>query len=381
MATSKLIFTRYLYNKDEVKLALFVAILKKQEQKSLFWAYELYYSGFEAELFDFLQKIYMDCFYTLNPAFHKYFQKKLREWTETRLETVPAAIIKNMVIRPCTLDFLLLKHITSHFEIELELDEEKEKELDEEDINKNSFLTAWLQEKKYLFIAEYVLNRCKTTEKTLHTIISYFKEKGIVSSEKFLKKDNKLSQNDITLLTTMLLFSMQENKVVNKKVYITVKEEQIKRFQTLRVHDGLKNYKLLRKVYEYGIDEDNYLSLFSSKRDDQLRENFFYNWEYYASFSPIWASRIQEYGGEINHETKKVIFDEGEDDEHQQQCEDFYLHFNYEPDEQSLEIQNKSIQPIVCKRTWRDFYEEYKDTGIFEPDLEFLEEFDRMEYI
>ena len=71
----KIIFTRYLYSKDEVQLALLVNILNKSE-KSLFWAYELYYSGFEEDVFNLLWKIYFDFYYTLNPSFYTYFIKK-----------------------------------------------------------------------------------------------------------------------------------------------------------------------------------------------------------------------------------------------------------------------------------------------------------------
>jgi len=71
----KIIFTRYLYVKDEVMLTLIMSILGKHES-SVFWAYELYYSGFENELFNLLWKIYFDFYYTLNPSFYDYFIKK-----------------------------------------------------------------------------------------------------------------------------------------------------------------------------------------------------------------------------------------------------------------------------------------------------------------
>ncbi len=37
-------FTRYMYEKSEVEIALIIAILNKTDD-ALFWAYELYYSG------------------------------------------------------------------------------------------------------------------------------------------------------------------------------------------------------------------------------------------------------------------------------------------------------------------------------------------------
>ena len=54
---SHIIFTRYLYLKDEVEIALLASLLNKKDD-ALFWAFELYFSGFESELIEILWKIY-----------------------------------------------------------------------------------------------------------------------------------------------------------------------------------------------------------------------------------------------------------------------------------------------------------------------------------
>ena len=77
--TQNIIFTRYLYLKDELKISLLTSLIDKNEG-CIFWAYELYYSGFENELFDLLWKIYFNFYYTLNPSFQQYFIKKHKEW-------------------------------------------------------------------------------------------------------------------------------------------------------------------------------------------------------------------------------------------------------------------------------------------------------------
>ena len=48
--TNELQFTRYLYEKDEVKVALITSVLNKNCEEAQFWGYELYYSGFKKEL-------------------------------------------------------------------------------------------------------------------------------------------------------------------------------------------------------------------------------------------------------------------------------------------------------------------------------------------
>ena len=39
-------FTRYLYIKQDVETGLILSLLDKDKERSLFWAYELFHSGF-----------------------------------------------------------------------------------------------------------------------------------------------------------------------------------------------------------------------------------------------------------------------------------------------------------------------------------------------
>ena len=73
----KLQFTRYLYVKEEVKLSLILCILNKKDE-AIFWAYELYYSGFKSDLIHLFWSMYYDFYYTLNPSFEKYLKQKLK---------------------------------------------------------------------------------------------------------------------------------------------------------------------------------------------------------------------------------------------------------------------------------------------------------------
>jgi hypothetical protein len=57
-----IIFTRYLYIKHEVEISLILSVLGKRKDEALFWAYELYYSGFEYDAFELLSILYEDYF-------------------------------------------------------------------------------------------------------------------------------------------------------------------------------------------------------------------------------------------------------------------------------------------------------------------------------
>ena len=83
-------------------------------------------------------------------------------------------------------------------------------------------------------------------------------------------------------------------------------------------------------------------------------------WLYYASYSPIWAKRIADNHGEIDHDTQSVLFDNDDDEEQ------FYQEFQYEPDEQSIAVQNSiGINVSYTTMSWLDFYHKYgKDNAI-----------------
>lgn len=69
-----MILTRYLYFKEDVLCSLFFSILNKEKDKALFWAYELYYSGFQKETIEYLDSIYKQCFWVFNPKLEKPIQ-------------------------------------------------------------------------------------------------------------------------------------------------------------------------------------------------------------------------------------------------------------------------------------------------------------------
>ena len=58
-------FTRYLYSKDDVEIAIIGSLLQKDKDAALFWVYELYFSGFWEEVKLILWKIYYSLYLSL----------------------------------------------------------------------------------------------------------------------------------------------------------------------------------------------------------------------------------------------------------------------------------------------------------------------------
>jgi hypothetical protein len=86
-------FTRYLYDKTEVLHSLLFALLDHNRHEALFWAYELYYSGFEIELAEWLRWTYYVFYSEVDKWFCEFIEINLR-----RLHTLPIKEERDCII-------------------------------------------------------------------------------------------------------------------------------------------------------------------------------------------------------------------------------------------------------------------------------------------
>lgn len=378
MNKSDLIFTRYLYVKEEVELALLVSILNKSDD-AVFWAFELYYSGFKSDLFELIWKIYYDFFATLNPAYESYLLKKHKEFISLDKSYFVSSIIQDLLFRPFNTDVFLLRQICSQFELECNYHQETEKITDIQSYQKN--LIHWIQTNDYRSLAEWILNINKDTIDIIDIfnnsldIFELTKSKLVKEFIAVIKftTDIKLNIDKYIILLAKIicLFSKKYNLKKGKSIYINVEPEDVIIYETIYGTNELKNYRILEKVCICGIDDIKHLSLFKLKRNKyNLKERYWYHWLYYASFSPIWFDRIKQYKGFIDYTNKNVLFNDDD------LMDEFYTLYGLEPDEQKQFVQNKSVTSIEKKYNWKWFYNTYKKNGLFEIWEEELDEFD-----
>ena len=380
LPNSNLIFTRYLYIKDEVKLALLISILNKSDD-AIFWAYELYYSGFKMELFEYIWKIYYDFFATLNPSFEAYLNKVLK--TDFEKDKIVSTIVQDLLIRPFNTDVFFLRTICHLFEVECKC------------INscKNisnlvEQLTIWIDTNDYKSIAQFILNDNKDNDndKILNIVIDIFVNLYLikVSKQKMLKEfkiaQDRTTDKKVVLLAKILtLFSLKEKLVKGKNFYIIVEPEDIIPYETIEASindltNEIRHYRILGVARICGIDDLKCMSLFKLERDtiykqDTITDIYFNNWLYHAAFSPVWFNRIKKYRGYIDYKTQKVEFV----DEDIMQM--FYKKYGYEPDEQHKNTTDKCLLLHRENGTnWSTFYKKFKNNGLFMLDDDELEE-------
>ena len=385
---SNIIFTRYLYLKDEVKLALLVSLLKKSDD-AIFWAYELYYSGFKTELFEFIWHIYYVFYATLNPSFEAYLLNKRNEMLKD--EKLVSAIVQDLIIRPFNTDVFFLNIICKTFEIECKY---KDKDMIDENNNKKCMLYTshlyeqlmfWIDAHDYRSIAQFILNDKNAKKNNLNALFTneYIYAQAIdvfisnftglkLAKKRLLKEFNNGDKSDLVLLAKiMTLFSLKDKLVKGKNFYITISPEEIVQYETIDATDELRAYRILKTACICGIDDLKHLSLFKLERD-KLNKSLIdlYNdkWLYQASFSPLWFDRIKSHRGYVDYINQKVEF---VDDELQQS---FYTKYGYEADEQPINIKEKSIMAIEKVNNWTSFYNTYNQNNLFKMDEDELEE-------
>jgi hypothetical protein len=148
------------------------------------------------------------------------------------------------------------------------------------------------------------------------------------------KKNTDIKSENNTLPATIiknLLMKDPEKPETSKPRFVVIKDEQIDKYKTVEPTDRM--WKHLQIVCEKPLDSEK----MTKKKEEKLLHIFREKWLYYASRSLIWKKRILEYKGKVDNRKKTVEF--MNDDE----SELFYEKFNYEPDEQPLELQKNCM--------------------------------------
>ena len=311
-----MIFTRYLYIKEEVEKALFISLLKRNREQAIFWFNELKESGIDYKDNDAFEQMYYDIYFTSNET-----------ETETESSLYSLSLFENLINigAPCNLDIYNLRTA-------------KRNELDKfEEESQYEDFSFWLREKKYSQLANYLLHDCdEIILPYIHKVISKYFNITLAN----LNKNKRIYYLGVILKQGS---KCKESHCISQCKEIKKEDKEVRR-----------PWQILSRECKYGIDEYNCLGLFELERNtisrEELLNRYHHQWLYYASFSLLWKNRIEKYNGTINHETKQVIFSEEVEGEGEggvevgdSDFEKFYNLFNLEPDEQKIEVQNKSI--------------------------------------
>jgi len=398
--------TRFLYIKDEVELSLVTALLKKQNlQECYYWAFELYYSGFETELFQLLWKIYFDFYYEYNPIMEMYIIKKQSLWStgvdKNKNIIHVASILRNLFRLKASPNGFLLRHYIKCDIIPTVIYKMKTK------MNTHKWLAEYPLKFHNLLLAihnGHVENTCyaikvllqveHVTVDTLRQLIMSFVKQHFTEMEldAFEKKWALRSYtNDLHYLLALICQLQIPLCNLNKcNIFVTPKVDDVEFINKVenepipiiqkRGFDIEQTYNTLCFKRYFKISET--IGAFKLSRwdcslnhDTFLKKNWFH-WEYYAvNGCPLWRDRLEKCHGALDHLKETILFPNDNDKDKEQ----FYNLYAYEFDELPKEIQLMSHCDIRPGK-WQDWYFDIfvdKDpeslVGILKNDFTFME--------
>lgn len=324
-----MIFTRYLYEKSRVEYSLFVALLNRDEDQALFWTYELYFSGFRRETFVLLWKYYFLLYAPFYVRFEKYLRNITKEWLYKQDDhTIIGSFVVNMVIKEPCVDFYFMYYmsdICSYPRFILPF-LERMKQLDAYDLM--SLYVEFIETYPPLEKREPVVERiCDVLNSTMNLLLFDYELKCMAIVSRMLSH----------------LFLRDPNNHIDSKMFIRLEPYDIKEY--------LQRSIVIGKSWKTPAKKCVYTQLIAPNMECvniyQLQD-----WRYLSWQSPVWSRRMLSFGGELDEENKRIIF-ENDDKE-----EKFHNMYDLEPDEQSREV-------VECWygekkfQTWKEIYDRY----------------------
>lgn len=328
------ILTRYLYFLDEAKYSLLHSLIKKTSfDEVVYWVGEIYHSGFGNDLWEILWEYY---YRYLSIKFKKYEKILIKEynlWLKEMLGIEPIIKCFNMIY--------YLKNID--YEIYFR---EKEK-LKKIYLPKFSWLNLFdkkyhqfilsIHYKNYQNIRWY-LQREKNINTCFEVMKKYF-ELMLNYELKQLDLDAHPYKNKKVILLSLIRY-LFDNDNNNSKIKIKRIPKEIYEkldLQNKTIREKSEDYKFLGRKRKYYIHDDIGKYPLARNNYKNYKELYWYNWLYYANRSPIWYWRMEDYDIEIDDKNREIIF------KNEDEYEEFTEKYDYEPDEQTQETQDKSL--------------------------------------
>ena len=365
--------TRYLYSRDEVELSFVVSLLEKKDiMECYFWAFELYYSGYDIS--QLIWKIFYDFYFHYNSKLEVIIHNKLAKWRENNDYKNIAYIIQNLFRSKISHVVFTLRQRILHENYKYEFKPKRGRRPNWLNKYEKKYipLIIAISNSDYYNIAYYLYylidnNTHDISYAIFVAIMKYFSLDH--EHDHYMRIDNftenalnddvqkywdlREYSDDKHYLLSMIV-DLMTNTNTNKKssnILVIPREKHLEWIINTDTETNYPPYRCLKNKRCYKIN-----SLIGSFK--LVRNNFchpetldlkFINacWETYAYNTPCWKKRFIEFNGGLD-DRNQIIFDNDDN------LENFYEKYGYEPDEQTTEIQDTSIGHIdkISKKYW-----------------------------
>lgn len=366
MNPSNVVFTRYLYLLDDARHALVGAILEREKEQALFWAYEIYFSGFYDELVTTLWECYYNFYAVDHSVIEATISKKQSAVVEdTDRELFVSTFVLTMVFRQHNIDVFLLREIG--------------KRVTFEDETKDSFRQL-LVSRDFEMIAQYISNNTptkKACQDLSKEAQSYFQEMNITKTPLLRKLTHPTIAPHHLLLVRIMQYYTYLVQISDAQEGATAKQEK-KVLIVTGTPDLAKKYgsdneakytttdlrKRLNAMHLPSPITSNYAGVVKPNQHANALDAFRANWMVPCiTHTPLWKDRFTSYGARLD--TDGVLKWASDDKE-----EEFYEKYWYDQDEWSKKDQERHIPPITAT-SLTDFVA-HKHSGLYTPDKDIL---------
>ena len=324
--------SKHLYIVDDIKWSFIDAIIRKRIEEALFWIVEYYTSGYKEETWQLLWIVY-DCFYYTRNMYYAEKMKKLYEkWRkENSLNVIISIVYKFYKINKYDFTIFNIVNKTCKYKrVEGIVNDKLRNELRMHKSNLFNKLILSLQAGHF---------------RNVWFFVNYNLEKSLKVIQAFYRANINLKYTKVHDIKMQIMgyVYIQNMKTVKKKKQFKIRVPQkLKLYveELLKPYCGNPRFMLKqRRLYEI----PNNIGCFYLERNnynmEEIRENYFYNWEYSANKSNYWKSIFEHWSIEFDDNNQPIFINDDIE-------EKFYEKYNLEPDEQSNETHNKSIKYI-----------------------------------
>ena len=303
------VLTRYLYFLDECFYSLLMTFLNKnRHEKSFeevaFWTGEIFYSGFEKELWEHIWKFYYDFYAIKYPKYEKkinMLSKKVNCNENQKFENI-MYVINLLYYSTISYDVFVSRMVDIDDAISLSIPKYIYKKTNVDYIknmnismNKNEiFFIRSIHDKKWQTIIYYI---AKIGEERCYYLIKKHFEKHTLKESNLNSINYKDKKHIIIALIHHLL--LDENEIQQRRILKRPNIKMIKNQFDFNANSISPLYDTLSRKRLFGISP--LIGIFDLSR---YKENIDYkdilrlHWEYFAYKSPLWRERIDAFGGE-----------------------------------------------------------------------------------
>ena len=330
--------TRFLYMGDEVIYSFLDTLLRRKNlRKCYFWIAEYYFSGFRGKTWSLLLKIFYDFYAVTHPKLEGILHKEYAKWTKHPSIVHVLHVTLNLFKRQPNCEVFMFRHISpSDTYVPRGRIPGWVKEFDES----HKELVLALEAKQYPDVLFY--SRKIDTQALFQLICKYFNVRHGLSFTTTSLPPTPYKNEFHIILALILHLQKSEEEIHLDSTHYIARRDDIVWIKNLNMQIVKPLYRTLGRKRLYTISPN--IGCFNLCRFDRRYPNMKYllgfKWKYFASFSPLWQKRFTRYKAVRQKSTREMIF---LNDDY---LEAFGERYDYEPDEQGLAVQYKSIRPI-----------------------------------